>query len=57
MADNILKDLIKETKNAYHRNWQKQNPDKVRQAQERYWKRKVEKQIQIDERSKTNENE
>ncbi len=41
MDTEITKDLIRKAKNSYHRTWQKQNPDKVRQAQERYWKKKV----------------
>ena len=43
MSDNISNDLARQTRNEYHRNWQKQNPEKVKQAQERYWERKAKK--------------
>lgn len=51
MENKVEKDLVRQTKNAYHRNWQKQNQDKVRQAQERYWAKKTIKELQLDERS------
>lgn len=34
-------DQVKERKREYFRNWRKNNPDKVRAAQERYWLRKA----------------
>lgn len=51
MCNNIETDLVRQTKNAYHRKWQKQNPEKVRQAQERYWAKKTIKELRLDERS------
>ena len=33
---------IKNLKNSYAKNWRKKNPEKVKQAQNNYWKRKVE---------------
>ena len=51
MSNNIEKDLVRQIKNAYHRKWQQANPEKVRQAQERYWAKKTIKELQLDERS------
>lgn len=47
MSYNIEKDLVRQIKNAYHRNWQKQNPEKVRQAQERYWQKKTKQKLDL----------
>lgn len=52
MENNFEKDLARQTKNAYHRQWQKLNREKVRQAQERYWRKKAKEQIKLEERSK-----
>lgn len=41
MDNNISKDLVRQKKNEYHRKWQKQNPEKVKKAQERYWEKKA----------------
>lgn len=41
MNDNISKDLARQKRNEYHRIWQKQNPEKVKQAQKRYWEKKA----------------
>ena len=35
-------EAIREKKREYFRNWRKNNPDKVKAAQERYWRRKLE---------------
>lgn len=51
MCNNIEKDLVRQIKNAYHRKWQQANPEKVRQAQERYWAKKTIKELQLEERS------
>lgn len=51
MNNNIEKDIVRQTKNAYHRKWQQANQEKVRQAQERYWTRKTMEKLQLDERS------
>ena len=38
----LLEDkMAKQTRNEYHNEWQKRNRDKVRQAQNRYWKKKA----------------
>lgn len=39
MSANITAEEIKEAKNEYFRTWRKNNRDKVKQAQERYWKK------------------
>lgn len=37
-------DALREVKRNYYRDWRAKNPDKVRAAQERYWRRKLEEQ-------------
>lgn len=51
MENDIERDLARQTKNAYHRKWQKLNKEKVKQAQERYWKKKAQQEKQFNERS------
>lgn len=41
MKNENVEDLARQKRNEYHRTWQKQNPEKVKQAQERYWKKKA----------------
>lgn len=41
MNNEKLEDLARQKRNEYHRIWQKQNPQKVKQAQERYWEKKA----------------
>lgn len=36
-----LSQEAREARNAYYRAWRKKNPEKVKQAQERYWKKKA----------------
>lgn len=43
-----MTDKAKEARRAYKREWNRKNPDKVRAAQERYWRRKAEKEEQAD---------
>lgn len=35
-------EAVRDKKREYFRNWRKNNPEKVRAAQERYWRRKLE---------------
>lgn len=46
MADNHLKpdEAAKAARREYQRKWRKKNPDKVKAAQEKYWKRVYEQQ-------------
>lgn len=44
MVDNTPKDLARQKRNEYHRKWQKQNPQKVKQAQDRYWEKQGQEQ-------------
>lgn len=37
----LLSKEARAAKNAYMRAWQKNNPDKVREAQKRYWEKKA----------------
>ena len=36
-----MSEAAKEARRAYKREWNRRNPEKVRAAQERYWKRKA----------------
>ena len=36
-----MTDAAREARNAYRRKWAKNNPDKVKAQQERYWARKA----------------
>ncbi len=44
MEKELSKDLQKKIKNEYFRNWRKQNPEKVQKINERFWRKKLEKQ-------------
>lgn len=46
MKENTSKDLARLIRNKYHNNWQKQNPEKVKKAQERYWQKKAKKMLE-----------
>ena len=37
-----MTDKAKEARRAYKRKWQRENPEKVRAQQERYWNKKAE---------------
>lgn len=41
MRNDNMSDLIRKAKNEYHNKWRKQNPEKVQQAQNRYWEKKA----------------
>lgn len=36
-----MTERAREARRAYKREWNRKNPDKVREAQERYWERKA----------------
>lgn len=38
-----MTDTAKQAKNRYTREWRKNNPEKVKAYQERYWKKQAEK--------------
>ena len=46
MTEKQLKRAMAEERNAYMREWRKNNPDKVRESNRRYWKRRVEKKLE-----------
>ena len=46
-----MTDAAREARNAYKRKWYKENPDKRRKYQERYWQKKTQ-----SDRQKTAEN-
>lgn len=46
MSNEKIKDLARQKRNEYHRNWQKQNPEKVQQAQQRFWEKKAKQEQQ-----------
>lgn len=37
----VISDAAREARNAYKREWNKKNPDKVKAASERYWEKKA----------------
>ena len=39
-----MTDQAKEARNAYRREWNRKNPDKLKEYQARYWQRKAENQ-------------
>lgn len=49
--DMAMTDAAREARNAYKRKWYKENPDKRREYQERYWQKKTQ-----SDRQKTAEN-
>lgn len=49
--DMAMTDEAREARNAYKRKWYKENPDKRREYQERYWQKKTQ-----SDRQKTAEN-
>lgn len=49
-----MNEAAKEARRAYIREWQRNNKDKVRAAQERYWMRKAARESNIN-KGKSNE--
>ena len=45
------KAAIRQARNAYRREWNRRNPEKVKAAQERYWLKKAEEIARKEERS------
>lgn len=41
MAKSEIDNAAAEARRAYRREWAKKNPDKIKAAQERYWKKKA----------------
>ena len=46
MTEKQIKQAMAEERNAYMREWRKKNPDKVRESNSRYWRRRVEKKLE-----------
>ena len=40
----------REVRNAYYREWRKKNPEKMKQYQENYWKKKAQKMQEQEEK-------
>ena len=38
-----MNDKAKQARNEYMKNWRKNNPDKIKRIQERYWNKKFDK--------------
>ena len=55
MSEENLKKLAKETKNTYHNKWQRNNRDKVRKSQEKYWRKKALKILEEQKNKQDNE--
>lgn len=53
----IEKAAIRKARNAYRREWNKRNPEKVRAAQEKYWLKQALKNEAINERGGGNAKE
>ena len=45
-------DAARQVRNAYHRQWRKKNPERVKAAQDRYWQKKA-KGLQEAERKQS----
>lgn len=56
MSDDTIEKLAKSVKNNYHNEWQKQNRDKVRKSQNRYWQKKA-KEILEKQKNNNKDNE
>lgn len=48
MTERQIKKAIADERNAYMREWRKKNPDKVKEANKRYWRRRAEKKQEAD---------
>lgn len=44
-----LKDLAREEQNRYQREWRAKNKDRVKAMNERYWRKRVAKQIALEQ--------
>ena len=44
-------ELAKQARRIHHRNWQRANPDKVKQYNERYWLKKAATMMEMEEES------
>lgn len=56
MSDETIRDYIKLAKREYHREWQRNNRDKIKKAQQRYWQKKA-KEILEKQKNNNNDNE
>ena len=50
-----LDEMIKEEKREYHRKWRANNPDKVKQINANYWKRKAEEKAAQQQANRENQ--
>lgn len=50
-----LSEAVKKAKAQYHKKWQRENPEKVKAAQERYWLKKA-KEIMEKEQNNDSKN-
>ena len=48
----LTNEAIKAEKREYFRNWRKNNPEKVKAAQERYWRRKLEIRVSASDQTR-----
>lgn len=55
MTDKEVENLIKEEKREYARQWRKNNKDKVKETNKRYWKKKVLKKLKEQEEESNKE--
>lgn len=50
MKEKISNDLIKKEKCEYFKNWRKNNKEKIKRHNERYWQKRVEQKIQKNQK-------
>lgn len=50
MTNKEIEELIKEEKREYARNWRKENKEKVRANNQRYWKKKALEKLKEQEK-------
>jgi len=57
MTDRELNDAVRKAKAAALRDWRHRNPDKVREAQKRYWKNRVLRELEQEQAQQNTESE
>lgn len=53
MSEKSLQELAREAQREYHREWRRKNPDKIREKNARYWRRRAEKMAAGKEATKS----
>ncbi len=45
MKNSAIEEMVREQRRSYYRKWRKENKDKVREYNRRYWQRKAEAEM------------